>query len=59
MMLFPAVLMNFPNSKVCTGEWSIGPGECAIYLNCIHLYKRLSYIYFMDYFNTLNQTKSG
>ena len=25
MMLFPAVLMNFPNSKVCLiGEWSIG-----------------------------------
>ena len=24
MMLFPAVLMNFPNSKVCLiGEWSI------------------------------------
>ena len=24
MMLFPAVLMNFPNSKVCViGEWSI------------------------------------
>ena len=23
-MLFPAVLMNFPNSKVCLiGEWSI------------------------------------
>ncbi len=25
MMLFPAVLMNFPNSKVCLiGEWSTG-----------------------------------
>ena len=25
MMLFPAMLMNFPNSKVCLiGEWSIG-----------------------------------
>ena len=24
MILFPAVLMNFPNSKVCLiGEWSI------------------------------------
>ncbi len=24
MMLFPAVLMNFPNSEVCLiGEWSI------------------------------------
>ncbi len=24
MMLFPAVLMNFPNSKICLiGEWSI------------------------------------
>ena len=32
MMLFPAVLMNFPNSEVCLiGEWSIsedcGGGE--------------------------------
>ena len=26
MMLFPAVLMNFPNSEVCLiGEWSIAP----------------------------------
>ncbi len=26
-MLFPAVLMNFPNSKVCLiGEWSIDRG---------------------------------
>ena len=28
MMLFPAVLMNFPNSKVCLiGEWSIDFNE--------------------------------
>ena len=27
-MLFPAVLMNFPNSKVCLiGEWSIDHNE--------------------------------
>ena len=35
MMLFPAVLMNFPNSIVClTGEWSIGNvfiSECLIF----------------------------
>ncbi len=35
MMLFPAVLMNFPNSEVCLiGEWSIAFGATKVRYKC-------------------------
>ena len=47
-MLFPAVLMNFPNSKVCLiGEWSISVNteipEWSAYRSWLPLTKKTKY----------------
>ena len=43
MMLFPAVLMNFPNSEVCLiGEWSISREKKHSFIYKIFLFKHES-----------------
>ena len=63
MMLFPAVLMNFPNSKVCLiGEWSISIKNkqlvLMVYLHCT-AYRSTSINFACSYLiqQTLTSTK--
>ena len=51
MMLFPAVLMNFPNSKVCLiGEWSI---ECSVTGSSVNALPKVVGYYFIIIINEL------
>ena len=54
-MLFPAVLMNFPNSKVCLiGEWSIIKGEQSMAVKT-----KICEAMLQESFNPPSQTHSG